>query len=203
MSSMNYSSAVLVMLIITLPSGAHRAAQAMPADDTPLSTSSTDASWWSRDDDKLRHIVDDGVASIVLSGYARHGRHTYTAERIRELNEKAWGLGYSKIVRTTSDNEESLYGLAISDSHYKPQLMAGYLHQWMQPLGHGYEAGVGLTGLLISRADYFSGKPFPCILPVVSAGTRKTKLMAAYVPRLSRSKGNGDVLLMFLRAELD
>jgi palmitoyl transferase len=148
-------------------------------------------------------IVDHGALSIILSGYARHGRNTYTAERIAELNENAWGLGFSKAVRNQKDNEDSLFGLAISDSHFKPQFMAGYAHQWMQPIGGNFEAGVGYTALLISRTDYFSGIPFPGVLPVASIGTRNSKLMAAYIPRLSQNKGNGDVLLLFLRLDLN
>lgn len=149
------------------------------------------------------NIVEHGQLSIMLSGYARHGRNTYTEERIAELNEKAWGLGFSKATRNQKDNEDSLYGLAISDSHFKPQLMAGYSHQWMRPIGGNYEAGIGYTALLISRTDYFSGIPFPGILPVASIGTRNNKLMAAYIPRLSQNKGNGDVLLVFLRLDLN
>ena len=139
----------------------------------------------------------------MLSGYARHGRNTYTPERIKELNELAWGIGFSSSIRDKKDNEESIYGLAISDSHFKPQFMAGYAYQWMKPLGDRFEAGLGVTGLLFSRTDYFGGIPFPGVLPVASIGTRKTKLMTAYIPRVSRHKGNGDVLLLFLRIDLN
>ncbi len=161
------------------------------------------ASWWTQAKTKTTTILDDGAFSMILSGYARHGRNTYTAERISELNEKAWGLGFSKAVRNEKDNEESLYGFAISDSHFSPQFMAGYAYQWMKPLGENYEAGIGVTGLLISRKDYFSGIPFPGVLPVASIGTRRSKLMLAYIPRVSRNKGNGDVLLIFARFDLD
>ena len=81
--------------------------------------------------------------------------------------------------------------------------MAGYAYQWMTPLGDQFEAGLGVSGLLISRTDYFGGLPFPGVLPVASIGTRKTKLMAAYIPRVSRNKGNGDVLLLFVRIDLN
>ena len=161
-----------------------------------------ETSWWNQAKSKTLDIYENGSTSLILSGYARHGRNTYTAERIAELNEKAWGLGFSKAIRDKLDNEESIYGLAISDSHFKPQFMAGYAYQWMKPLGDSYEAGLGVTGLLISRTDYFKGAPFPGILPVASIGTRSTKLMAAYIPRVSRNKGNGDVLLVFMRIDL-
>ncbi|MBI3284696.1 MAG: hypothetical protein HYZ65_07575 [Burkholderiales bacterium] len=163
----------------------------------------TETGWWDSTKTKVSTIVDDGQLSLMLFGYARHGRNTYTQERIAELNEKAWGLGFSKAIRNTKDNEESLYGMVISDSHFRPQPMAGYAYQWMQPLGNKLEAGAGVTALLISRTDYFDGFPFPAVLPVASIGTRHSKLMAAYVPRVSKNKGNGDVLLMFVRFDLD
>jgi palmitoyl transferase len=174
---------------------------------TPLASVETpapaDTSWWNQAKTKTLDIYNNGELSILLSGYARHGRNTYTPERIKELNELAWGMGFSNSIRDKKDNEELIYGLAISDSHFKPQFMAGYAYQWMKPLGDQYEAGLGVTGLLISRTDYFSGVPFPGVLPLASIGTRKTKLMAAYIPRVSRHKGNGDVLLLFMRIDLN
>ena len=162
-----------------------------------------ETSWWKQAKNKTLDIYNNGDRSIMLSGYARHGRNTYTPERIKELNELAWGIGFSNSIRDKKDNEESIYALAISDSHFKPQFMAGYAYQWMKPLGDQVEAGLGVTGLLFSRTDYFGGIPFPGVLPVASIGTRKTKLMAAYIPRISRNKGNGDVLLLFLRMDLN
>lgn len=148
------------------------------------------------------NVYDNGQSNLLLSGYAHHGRGTYTAERLHELNEKAWGMGFSKTVRDARDNEEIVYAMGISDSHFKPQLMAGYSYEWMQSLGGNWEAGIGATGMLMSRQDYFGGFPFPVALPVASIGTRSTKLMASYVPRLSQHKGNGDVLLLFMRFDI-
>lgn len=174
---------------------------------TPLSNveapPSAKPGWWNQAKTKTLDIYNNGELSIMLSGYARHGRNTYTPERIKELNELAWGMGFSSAIRDKKDNEESIYGLAISDSHFTPQLMAGYAYQWMKPLGDRFEAGIGVSGLLISRTDYFRGLPFPGVLPVGSIGTRSTKLMAGYIPRVSRHKGNGDVLLLFLRIDLN
>ncbi|MFZ6735872.1 hypothetical protein ACO0LG_28390 [Undibacterium sp. Ji42W] len=161
-----------------------------------------DMGWWDSAKAKANKILDEGDLSLMLAGHTHHGRGTYTRERIAELNENTWGLGFSKAIRTKEDNEESVYAMMISDSHFKPQPMAGYVYQWMKPLGDKIEVGGGLTGSLISRTDYFGGIPFPVILPVASIGTRNTKLMATYVPRFSKNKGNGDVLFMFVRFDL-
>lgn len=187
----------------THTSVAQEAQTAPAATGTPDAPSTQETSWWHQAKTKTLDIYDNGTTSLMLSGYARHGRNTYTAERIAELNEKAWGLGFTKAIRDKKDNEEFLYALAISDSHFKPQFMTGYAYQWMQPLGDRYEAGIGATAIIFSRTDYFSGLPFPGVVPVGSIGTRSTKLMAAYIPRFSRNKGNGDVLLMFVRFDLN
>ncbi|MCX7219184.1 MAG: hypothetical protein NTY70_09680 [Burkholderiales bacterium] len=209
MSLFNLNKFVSYLAIATLLTGlsinsfAQEASNSSQPAVTSVATTSPEPGWWEQAKAGTTNILENGELSIMLSGYARHGRNTYTAERIAELNEKAWGLGFSKAVRNKKDNEDSLFGLAISDSHFKPQFMAGYAHQWMQPIGGNFEAGIGYTALLISRTDYFSGIPFPGVLPVASIGTRSNKLMAAYIPRLSQNKGNGDVLLLFLRLDLN
>ncbi|MFZ6769179.1 hypothetical protein ACO0LM_19155 [Undibacterium sp. Di26W] len=166
-------------------------------------SSQDDMGWWDSSKAKVNKILDEGDLQLMVAGYTHHGRNTYTAARIAELNERTWGMGFSKAIRDKADNEEFLYGMAISDSHFRPQLMAGYAYQWMKPLGDKVEVGGGWTGSLISRTDYFSGVPFPVVLPVASIGTRSSKLMATYVPRFSKNKGNGDVLFLFARFDLN
>jgi hypothetical protein len=158
--------------------------------------------WWHQAGDRLETIADQGATDLYLSGYARHGRNTYTRERLAELNEQAWGIGLGRRLRNDRGNDEMVYALGLSDSHRKPQLMAGYGHEWIQKLGAGLEAGGGFTAMLMSRADYFHSIPFPIVLPIVSFGSRDIKLRAAYVPRLSQNKGNGDVLLLFFSMSL-
>lgn len=152
---------------------------------------------------RLDNIVENGDQEVYLSGYAHHGRNTYTAERLRELNEKAWGLGGGRTIRNDKGNDESVYFLAIRDSHFKPQLMAGYAYEWVWNIPKTpVEVSAGYTAMLMSRQDYFGGFPFPMALPVASIGVKGAKLMASYVPRLSSNKGNGDVLLVFARFEV-
>ncbi|MGV8894044.1 MAG: hypothetical protein ACOH2K_14085 [Burkholderiaceae bacterium] len=159
--------------------------------------------WWQHTKDvvrtKVETINEQGKSSLFLSGYAHHGRNTYTPERIRELNENAWGLGYGKTLHNPNGDEEYLFGMAISDSHYDPQLMAGYAYQWIWPVAGKLEIGAGWTAMLVSRTDIWGGVPFPAVLPVASIGTPDAKLMAAYIPRISNNKGNGDVLFVFGR----
>lgn len=158
--------------------------------------------WWHKAGDRLATIADQGATDLHLSGHAHHGRNTYTRERLAELNEQAWGIGIGRRLRNDRGNDEMVYAFGLSDSHRKPQLMAGYGHEWIRPLGAGLEAGGGFTAMLVSRTDYFHGIPFPIVLPILSFGSRDIRLRAAYVPRLSQNKGNGDVLLLSLGISL-
>lgn len=161
-----------------------------------------EAGFFERSKEKVRSIANDGNWDLYLSGYAHHDRDTYDRKRLRKLNEKAWGGGFGKTLRNERGNDESLYLMAIQDSHQRVQVMAGYAHQWIFPLGGtGLEAGAGLTALLMHRKDWFGGAPFPAVLPVASFGTQDIRLMTTFVPRLSTRRGKGDVLLVFLKAE--
>jgi len=146
----------------------------------------------------VENLYDNGRLSLVLSGFAHHGRSTYTPQQIDELNEKVWGFGVSKELRDDKDNEESINFVIMADSHYTPQLTASYTYQWMKPLGGNWELGGGYMAGLISRTDILGGVPFPGVLPIASIGTRDVKLVATYIPRLSGT-GNGDVLFLALR----
>ena len=162
------------------------------------------AGWWQQTKDHLGNIVDNGAEKLYLSGYAYHGRNTYTAARIREYNENAWGIGGGRTFRNAAGNDESLFFLGISDSHFRPQLMAGYAYEWVFDIPKTpLEFSAGYTAMFVSRQDYFGGLPVPIPLPIAGFGTKKAKLMASYVPRLSSNKGNGDVLLLFARFEID
>jgi lipid IVA palmitoyltransferase len=199
-------------LVISILFGMACSAQAQSADPANSTAPAADPSFIDRSinavendyqeaEKTVENLYDNGRLSMVLSGYAHHGRGTYTPAKIDELNEKVWGFGVSKELRDEKDNEESISFVVMADSHYSPQITAGYAYQWMKPLGQTWEAGIGYTAGLISRTDIINGIPFPGILPLASIGTRDTKLLVSYIPRLSGT-GNGDVLFFALRVAL-
>ena len=170
--------------------------------NTAMAQQSEDFSWWQSIKNRVGNIADNGNDYLYLSGVAHHGRSTYSAEKLAELNEQAWGLGYGKTLRNASGNDESLYALVLRDSHRHPQYQAGYAYEWIYQIPHSsLELGGGYSVMLMSRQDYFDNVPFPAALPVASIGTEKAKLMFSYVPRLSANKNNGDVLLIFGRIQ--
>lgn len=140
---------------------------------------------------------------LYMSGYAYHDRDTYTRKQLDKMNENTWGGGLGRTLRNASGNDESVYGVVIRDSNNRPQWMAGYAYQWMFPVvSKKLEVGVGLTGLVIRRHDWYGGRPFPAILPVASIGTPNAQLVATYVPHLSMRKAKGNVVLLMLRISL-
>lgn len=171
---------------------------------TPLAHADDDSnSLWQDTKNHVANIWDHGDNAIYLSGVAHHGRGTYTKEKLNELNEHAWGAGFGRTLRNERGNDESLYGFVLKDSHRHPQYMAGYAYEWVFPVARtGLEVGLGGTAMVMSRQDYFHSIPFPVALPMASIGTQKAKVMFAYVPRLSKNKNNGDVLLIFGRIEM-
>jgi lipid IVA palmitoyltransferase len=137
---------------------------------------------------------------VYLFGHAHHGRSTYTAQRIRELNERAWGSGVGKQHLDAKGNTHLIYAVAFQDSHFKAEYMVGYgwLTYWRPLEGSGLRLGLGFTAFVTTRSDYARYlAPVPGILPMGEVAWRRVSLMATYVPRLSGNEGNGDVLMIF------
>ena len=80
--------------------------------------------------------------------------------------------------------------------------MAGYawLTYWRPSPASDLRAGLGFTALITARTDYDHYLlPLPGLLPIGEIAVDRVSIMAAYIPRLSAHKGNGDVLFMFAR----
>jgi len=170
------------------------------ASPSAMAQQSDEFGWWQSIKDRVNNVADNGDDELYVSGVAHHGRSTYTAEKLAQLNEHAWGLGYGKTLRNADGDDESLFAFVIKDSHRHPQYQAGYAYEWIYQIPHTpLELGGGYSVMMMSRQDYFDNVPFPVALPVASIGTQKAKIMFSYVPRLSKNKNNGDVLLIFGR----
>jgi palmitoyl transferase len=146
---------------------------------------------------------DEGRWDLYLSGITYHGHSTYTAEKIQELNDRSTGMGVGRRYEEPGGNRNHLlYALVFEDSHYKPEWMAGYawLTYWRPSPASDLRAGLGFTAFITTRADYDQYRaPVPGIVPAAEIALDRVSIMAAYVPRLSVHKGNGDVLFIFGR----
>ena len=152
--------------------------------------------------DYAGRIWDEGDNILYLSGYAYHGRGTYTKEKIAEFNEEAWGGGFGRTLIDENGNANTLFALAFLDSHSDIEAQVGYAREWRWQFAEHAAVGAGFVAMLVSRSDIFNHIPFPVILPLASIEWYRVALMASYVPRLSGDGGNGDVLYLFARINL-
>jgi len=148
--------------------------------------------WFADSWEGSRRIFRDGRTDLLLPLRSFHPAYAYPNRD--DQNHYPWGGGIARTWIDDRDNERFLYVLALSDSHYDFQPIAGYAWTARWPLAGGIKAGLGYTVFVTMRSDtnYF---PFPAILPLASVGTDAFTLYGAWVPF-------SDVLLFFARASL-
>jgi palmitoyl transferase len=151
-----------------------------------------------------KRITNEGRTDLYLSGAYWHLPFAYSHERRQELNAHAWGLGLGRSLVDARDNEESLYAMASSSSHFKPQYGVGYtwLARWR--VSGDLRVGAGYTAFIFARSDIYRYLPLPGIVPVASLGTDRASLIAAYLPRISNGiTGRGNVIYAFGKISFD
>lgn len=143
----------------------------------------------------VEHVKDtwrEGKVELYVPFLTYHMPFAYTANQRSQYNEYPAGGGIGLGRYNASGNYEGTYAMAFLDSHSEMSYMAGYA--WIPTWNMGQsevKVGVGLTGFLMSRQDYFGGFPFPGVLPVASISYKQLAVQAAYVPG---GQGNGNVL---------
>jgi palmitoyl transferase len=148
--------------------------------------------------DKGFAAYDHGASELLFSGYSYHHRGTYTSERLAELNERAWGLGYGKSIDDEKGDWNAVYGLVFRESHFKYQKMVGYGWQTYWNMTDKLKAGAGFTAFLGSRPDIYNNLPFPAVLPMFSLRYDRAQLLMVPIPKVSPgTTGNGNVLFVF------
>lgn len=141
---------------------------------------------------------DHGDNTLLFSGYSYHHRGTYTAERLRELNERAWGLGFARAVEDDQGDWHAVYGLVFRDSHFKYQKMVGYGWQTYWDVLGNLKVGAGFTAFVASRPDIYGNAPFPGALPMLSLRYDRAQLMLVPIPKVNpHTTGNGNVIFIF------
>ncbi|MCD0503370.1 lipid IV(A) palmitoyltransferase PagP [Bordetella petrii] len=154
----------------------------------------TEISWVQRACDRVDEIWTTGSNDLYITGWAWHNRSAYSASKIREFNEAAWGGGFGRGIYDEDGDWQGLYGMAFLDSHERVQPIAGYGFLKIGRVATNWRLGAGYTIFLTAREDIMSYIPFPGILPLVSAGYRDATLFATYIPG---GQGAGNVLFVF------
>ena len=156
-------------------------------------------SWIGRPCAKGAAAWDHGDNELILTGYAYHLRSTYTEEKLRELNERAWGGGWARSVNDPDGDQHTLFAFAFRESHNKVQWNVGYAYTAYWGPQDGLRAGLGYGAFIVQRPDIASGVPIPAILPLAALSYRKATLMATYIPTVNSGINNGSVLFVFGR----
>jgi palmitoyl transferase len=160
------------------------------------------ADMWSFLDRGCRRLVNtyqQGQDQLIVTGYAHHLRSTYTEEKLRDLNENAFGLGWGKWTEDPDGDSHSVFLMAFHESHRKVQINLGYAYQTYWGPRSGLQAGLGYTAMIVQRPDIASGVPIPALLPVASLRYGQASLMGTFIPTLNGGINNGSVLFLFGR----
>ncbi len=138
------------------------------------------------------------AAPICISRVTRGTiRPPTTKKKRKTFNDHAWGLGYGRHTTDEHGNDEIVYGLAFSDSHYKPELLAGYAKLWFAPVAGQWAVAAGYTAGLTSRRDIFGGIPFPIVLPLAAVRYDKLSVMGTFIPKVGGGFNHGNVAFFF------
>ena len=142
---------------------------------------------------------DHGNNELIISGYAYHLRSTYSEEKLRELNERAWGAGWARTITDADGDTHSLFLYGFHESHGKIQWNAGYLYTaWWGPQD-GLRGGLGITTFIVQRPDIASGIPIPAVLPIAAVAYGKLTVMATFIPTVNGGVNNGSVAYVFAK----
>lgn len=162
---------------------------------TYASSTSVVSGWIDTAADHIGQTWREGDTELYVPVWTHHHRGTYDQDHIDGFNEFPAGIGLGKGRYNENGNWEGIYAMGFLDSHSKPSFMAGYGWAPTWNLGNEIKAGVGVTGFLMSRRDYWNGLPFPGVLPIASIGYKQLSLQATYIP--STGRNNGNVLFMW------
>lgn len=173
------------LFITTLLAGLFSATNAQAACD--------DSTWLGSACKRLSDTWTEGDSDLYVPFRAYHMRFAYDHNRIKELREDTWGLGYGRS-RYSNGGWDGIYGMAFLDSHSNWQPIIGYSHQWVWGQPQAVHARLGYTALVTIRQDVWKGLPLPGLLPVAAVGYDKYDLNMAYVPG---GQGNGNVAFLW------
>lgn len=128
-----------------------------------------------------------------------HNRWTYDHKKIKEYNERPWGLGLGKRYYDEDKDLHAFEAMVFMDSHKKPEPIAGYQFQkkWYYGEARDFSVGLGYSIGLTARHDY-DWIPFPYVAPVLGFQFKNLSIENTYIPG---TKNNGNVLFTWLRIE--
>jgi len=187
---MRFSRHILFAVVAALTFAVSHSAVA----DTSGAEPGTTGAWGASASRLVRNIWDNGATEVYLPVHTYHMRWTYSAEKVRTLNENPWGFGVGKTLVDVRGNEHRLYAIAFKDSHFQVEPIAGYARLWQVASKGPFRLKAGFTAFVTSRGDTMHYAPFPAALPLVSMDVGRLSLMSTYIPG---GRHSGNVLFAF------
>ncbi len=145
----------------------------------------------------IQNVWQSDKWEVYLPVNTWHNRKTYKKEKIKEYNERPWGIGVGKYYMDEKENRHALYIMTFQDSHNDPEPTFGY--SWMT---YGYadkkqnwRFGIGYTLGFTFRSDYHY-LPLPMPLPVFEIGYKGFSVQSTYVPG---GEGSGNILFTWVK----
>jgi len=157
------------------------------------------SSWLEYQCKGVKDAWHDGTPDLCVTGYTHHDRDTYSAEKIDEFNEKAWGGGLGWSIRRDNGDSFGWYGIIFRDSHNQYTKAFGLAAITYWPKERGVALGLGYTAFLASRPDIWNNVPLPGVLPLASLRMDRLEILGTCIPNLNSQTGHGNVAFLLAR----
>jgi palmitoyl transferase len=155
--------------------------------------------WFGRQCAGLKGAWYQGRATWYASGYAWHIPGTWEEDRLKELNQKAWGAGYGFARTDERGDNYGWYVLAFKDSHFNVTTVAGWSAITYWPATADVAVGLGYSAFIMMRPDIAKGWPFPAALPLASVKFHGAEVIGSFIPKVNGGVNHGDVAYFFAR----
>ena len=135
---------------------------------------------------------------LYIPTYIWHNRLMYDSEKVREYNDKPWGIGFGKSRKDENGNTHLLFLMGFQDSHNNFQPYGGYAFQknWYLDQAGNWSTSIGYVLGITARVDYLHYFPLPLPLPIGGIQYKRFAVEAAYIPG---GYNDGNVLFTWMR----
>lgn len=147
----------------------------------------------------ISKTAHEGSLDLLIPVNTWHNRWTYDKNKIKEYNERPWGLGLSKSL-IINQWRHGLAGMVFLDSHKDIEPIVGYSFQRLWTFGKDKAARISLGGLIgvTMRSDYHY-IPIPAPIPLLEIGWKNFSIENTYIPG---GHNCGNILFTWLRIKL-
>ena len=136
----------------------------------------------------FKQILCHGQNELYVPVNTWHNRWTYDREKIREYNERPWGIGFGKVL-IEGDRKYSLGLMEFQDSHNHVEPVFAYKWQAVWRKEKTIRPTLGVMAGITMRSDY-NYVPIPAALPVFGIDIGPFSFENTYIPALGRNCGN-------------